>query len=69
MRLLQAIADRSRQRENKRVMGGERLMSQMFDLPYLPACFGRRILCLSEKRSLRLEFLTFLNDSGRRLER
>ena len=60
---LQVIEERvARQRElkNKRVLGRERLISQVFDTTYRSKRSGRRMWCLSEKRSVRVRFIIFL---------
>jgi hypothetical protein len=59
IRLLEERAEKTRMREKKRVMGRERLMAQVFDTSYRPKRSGRRMWCLSEKRSVRLEFIRF----------
>jgi hypothetical protein len=59
IRLLEARAERKRAREKKRVMGRDRLIAQVFDTSYRPKRTGRRMWCLSEKRSVRLEFIHF----------
>jgi hypothetical protein len=59
IRLLEERAERTRVREKKRVMGRERLIAQVFDTSYRPKRSGRRMWCLSEKRSVRLEFIRF----------
>lgn len=57
IRTLEARAERLRERLNKRVMGRERLIKQVIDLSYKPARKGRKMWCLSDKRSLRIEFI------------
>lgn len=59
IRSLEDRAERKRQRERKRVMGRDRLIAQVFDTSYRPNRTGRRMWCLSEKRSVRLEFIKF----------
>ena len=59
IRSLEDRAERKRQRERKRVMGRDRLIAQVFDTSYRPNRTGRRMWCLSEKRSVRLEFIEF----------
>ena len=59
IRLLEERAERKRVREKKRVFGRERLITQVFDITYRPRRKGRRMWCLSEKRSVRVEFIRF----------
>ncbi len=59
VRLLEERAETKRVREKKRVFGRERLLAQVFDTTYRPARKGRRMWCLSEKRSVRVEFIRF----------
>lgn len=57
VRTLEARAERKRARENKRVMGRERLLKQELDLSYKPSRKGRKMWCLSDRRSIRVEFI------------
>ncbi len=59
IRLLEERAEKKRAREKKRVIGRERLVAQVFDTSYRPKRTGRRMWCLSEKRSIRLNFIRF----------
>ncbi len=59
IRLLEERAEKKRARERKRVFGRDRLMTQVFDTTYRPKRTGRRMCCLSEKRSVREEFIRF----------
>lgn len=59
IRMLEERAERRRARENRRVFGRERLLAQVFDTTYRPRRTGRRMWCLSEKRSVRREFIRF----------
>lgn len=59
IRSLEQRAEKKRTHKKKRVMGRERLMAQVFDTSYRPQRSGRRMWCLSEKRSVRLEFIRF----------
>jgi hypothetical protein len=59
IRLLEERAERKRAQEKKRVFGRERLIAQVFDTTYRPQRKGRRMWCLSEKRSMRVEFIRF----------
>lgn len=53
-------AERARLRAKKRVLGRERLTTQRFDLSYRPnRRHGRKMWCLSEKRSVRVAFIRF----------
>ncbi len=63
VRLLERRAEKKRVREKKTVLGRERLIAQVFDPTYRPQRKGRRTLCLSEKRSVRVKFI----ESFRRL--
>ena len=60
IRLLEERAERKRMRERKRVLGRDRLLAQVFDTTYRPQRKGRRMWCLSERRSVRVEFIRFL---------
>ena len=60
IRSLEERAERKRVREKKRVFGRDRLISQVFDTTYRPRRKGRRMWCLSEKRSVRIDFIRFL---------
>ena len=59
IRLLEERAEKKRVREKKRVLGRDRLIAQVFDTTYRPARKGRRMWCLSEKRSVRVQFIRF----------
>jgi REP element-mobilizing transposase RayT len=59
IRLLEKRAEERREKEGRRVMGRERLMAQVFDTTYRPQRSGRRMWCLSEKRSVRVAFIRF----------
>jgi hypothetical protein len=59
IRLLEERAEKKRVRDRKRVLGRERLMTQVFDTTYRPKRKGRRMWCLSEKRSVRVGFIRF----------
>jgi hypothetical protein len=59
IRLLEERAEKKRAQEKKRVFGRERLIAQVLDITYRPSRKGRRMWCLSEKRSARLEFIRF----------
>jgi hypothetical protein len=59
IRLLEERAEKKRGREKKHVFGRERLLKQIFDTSYRPRRNGRRMWCLSEKRSIRVEFIRF----------
>lgn len=62
IRLLEARAQKKRTREKKRVLGRERLLTQVFDTSYRPQRIGRRMWCLSEKRSVRVAFIRFFKE-------
>lgn len=57
IRTLEERAERIRVRERKSVIGRERLLKQALDLFYRPSRKGRRMWCLSDRRSLRVEFI------------
>ena len=59
IRLLEERAERKRVQERKRVFGRDHLIAQVFDTTYRPRRTGRRMWCLSEKRSVRAEFIRF----------
>ncbi len=59
IRSLEARAERRRAQEKRRVLGRERLIAQVLDLTYRPKRTGRRMWCLSEKRSVRVKFIRF----------
>jgi len=59
IRLLEERAERKRVREKKCVLGRDRLLSQVLDTTYRPRRKGRRMWCLSERRSVRVEFIRF----------
>ncbi len=59
IRLLEERTQKRREREEKRVLGRDRLMAEVFDTTYRPQRGGRRMWCLSEKRSVRIEFIRF----------
>ena len=59
IRLREERAERKRVREKKRVLGRDRLLSQVLDTTYRPRRKGRRRWCLSERRSVRVEFIRF----------
>ncbi len=57
IRTLEQRAERIRVRAKKRVIGRERLLTQRMDLSYRPSRKGKRMWCLSDKRSLRVVFI------------
>lgn len=59
IRYLEERAERKRKRQNKRVIGREQLIKQELDLSYRPERKGRRTWCLSDVRSLRIEYIRF----------
>lgn len=59
IRVIEDRAERRRLRENRRVFGRERLIAQVFDTTHRPKRSGRRMWCLSERRSMRVEFIKF----------
>ena len=60
VRHLEERAKEARLKEHKRVIGPERLKSQVLDTHYRPKRFGRRMWCLAERRSIRQPFINFL---------
>jgi REP element-mobilizing transposase RayT len=62
VRLLEARAERLRRKNRKRVIGRERLLTQVLDTTYRPQRSGRRMWCLSEKRSVRVTFIRFFKE-------
>jgi hypothetical protein len=62
IRLLEHRAEVRRVKNHKRVMGRERLLTQVFDTTYRPQRSGRRMWCLSEKRSIRVTFIRFFKE-------
>ena len=62
IRFLEERAERKRARERKRVIGRERLLAQVLDTTYRPRRTGRRMWCLSEKRSVRMEFIRYFRE-------
>jgi len=59
IRLLEERAGKKRANEGKQVLGRERLIAQVFDTTHRPRRSGRRMWCLSEKRAIRVAFITF----------
>lgn len=59
---LEKRAKLKRDTEKKRVIGKERLINQALNTNYRPQRTGTRTWCLTEKRSLRIEFIRFLKD-------
>jgi hypothetical protein len=62
IRLLEERAARLRVFNNKRVIGREKLLNQVLDISYRPERIGRRMWCLSEKRSIRATFIRFFKE-------
>jgi len=59
VRLLEERAEKKRVRKGRAVIGSARLKSQVFNTAYRPQRTGRRMWCLSEKRSVRMKFIAF----------
>jgi len=55
-------AQRKRVLEKKQVIGAKALRNQAFNLNRQSSRAGKRMWCLSEKRSLRIEFINFLKE-------
>ncbi len=66
VRLLEERAQRVRTKSNKRVIGRERLIKEVLDTTYRPKRNGRRMWCLSERRSLRIPFVRFFKELMRK---
>jgi hypothetical protein len=62
VRLLEQRAARLRVANNKRIIGREKLVNQVLDVTYRPKRSGRRMWCLSEKRSVRVTFIRFFKE-------
>ncbi len=62
IRLLEHRAARLRVANNKRIIGREKLVNQVLDITYRPKRSGRRMWCLSEKRSVRVTFIRFFRE-------
>jgi hypothetical protein len=62
VRLLEQRAARLRVANNKRIIGREKLVNQALDITYRPKRSGRRMWCLSEKRSVRVTFIRFFKE-------
>ena len=60
IRLLEERAEKKRVREKKCVLGRDRLLAQTLDTSYRPRRTGCRMWCLSEKRCVRVDFISFL---------
>jgi len=60
--LIEERARRKRSRENRQVIGAEKLRTQPFDLTRQSSRKGKHMWCLSEKRSMRVRFIKFLRD-------
>ncbi len=59
MRFLEERTEGQRAPIKKRVLGRDCLIAQVFDATYHPTRTGRRMWSLSEKRSIRLQFIRF----------
>jgi len=62
VRHIEARWEKRREQLGRRVMGAQRLKTQVFNLTYRPQRSGRRMWCLSEKRSVRRNFIVFFKD-------
>ena len=60
VRRIEQRAEALRAQQRTKVLGRERLCSQVFDTQYRSKRSGRRMWCLSEKRSVRVAFIEFL---------
>ncbi len=59
---LEERARRKRVVEKRSVIGAKRLCEQPFNLTYQSKRSGKRMWCLSEKRHLRIQFISFLKN-------
>ena len=59
---LEERARKKRFSEKHSVIGARKLCSQPFNLTYQSKRSGKRMWCLSEKRSLRIQFINFLKN-------
>ena len=59
IRLLEQRAEQKRQKENRSIIGAKKLLAQKLSLSYRRKASGRRMWCLSEKRSVRVAFIRF----------
>ena len=66
IRIIEERAERGRFKRNGRVLGRERLVAQVFNTTYRSKRNGRRMWCLSEKRSVRAEFIRFFKELMRK---
>ena len=62
VRSLEERASKKRIQEKKRVLGRSKLLKQPITFDYQSKRSGKRMWCLSEKRSVRIEFIQFLKD-------
>lgn len=62
IRALEERAKRVREQKGHRVIGADRLRRASFDLSYRPHRSGKRMWCLSEKRSIRQEHIAFFKE-------
>jgi len=62
IRHLEERAKLKRKRLHQSIIGKEKLIRQRIDLTYRPIRTGRKMWCLSEKRCLRVKFVSFLKD-------
>jgi hypothetical protein len=65
VRHLEERAAKLRGKSHKRVIGRERLISQVLDTTYRPRRKGRGMWCLSERRSIRMAFIRFFKELKR----
>lgn len=62
IRVLEERAAKARSRNGGSVIGRERLISRPIDPLYRPRRYGRRMWCLSERRSVRSAFIRFFRN-------
>lgn len=60
VRLIEERARRKRKRENRKIIGADKLRTQAFDLTRQSARRGKHMWCLSDKRGIRMKFIDFL---------
>jgi hypothetical protein len=62
VKTLELRAAKKRAAADRLVMGRDRLMNQSINTSYRPKRSGKRMCCLSEDRSMRIDFINFLKD-------
>ena len=62
VRTLEERAEAKRIKEGKTIIGREKLLREIVNLLHRPNRKGKRMWCLSERRKLRMAFISFLKD-------